>query len=512
MASESILSILAHGAWNGGTLIDNSLYENRSMTFKNDIPVNGRTIEERIGVRTRMAAPANVHIGLLATQNLLDKTDMDPSRIKLLITATNVGEDKYDPGPMVRFPLQLIQKYSPNVVAIDLYAGSSGYNVAVELLFMLSINGILAKDNLAVIVGAENIYRAGMFRPSDTASIVFGDDAMATAFIGHESTPPVGRYSVSETTTGSLGPDPYDTLARNILEITGDGKIDGLIVDNQLGKIEYRMPATAARIQKRLVELAHPRVAADGLFDHFKEALAFYDDHVGSFAFDIASMKKDPRIVNAISRAYVRSGKYNTVVSIYIRADQRFAMKVHRGDGFTFTPPKSGVIDTVTRTHSCFCDYIQAINTSDGDVFGEMNGKGVFLYATCGAGTHLKKLLGPHHLNLDAIDLLIAHQANFAMLPLTLEQLLKSDHKDVKGDVAAFISRKSIVNVHTRGSCSVACMQRLPYDLQRGALRPDTIQGIPINRNLEKLKRAKIIVNDSVGAGMTRSSFLQKKP
>jgi len=53
-------------------------------------------------------------------------------------------------------------------------------------------------------------------------------------------------------------------------------------------------------------------------------------------------------------------------------------------------------------------------------------------------------------------------------------------------------------------------MQRLPYDLQRGALEEDVIQGYPVNKNLEKLKSSKIILSDSVGAGMCRSSFLQR--
>jgi hypothetical protein len=54
------------------------------------------------------------------------------------------------------------------------------------------------------------------------------------------------------------------------------------------------------------------------------------------------------------------------------------------------------------------------------------------------------------------------------------------------------------------------CMPRLPYDLHRDALQPDTIQGFRINENVQRLKEAKIILNDSVGAGMTRSSFLQR--
>jgi hypothetical protein len=68
-----------------------------------------------------------------------------------------------------------------------------------------------------------------------------------------------------------------------------------------------------------------------------------------------------------------------------------------------------------------------------------------------------------------------------------------------------------VVNIHERGNCSVVCMQRLPYDLARGALTPDTIQGFPVNRNIERLKDARLILYDSVGAGMTRSSFLLRK-
>jgi len=511
LTTESILSILAHGAWNGGTLIDNSVYEDKGMSFKNNIPVNNRTIEERMGVRTRMAAPEDVRIGVLAMQDLLATWEIDPARIKFLIGATNVGEDKYDPGPLIRFPLELIKKEAPDVVALDLYAGCPGFNVAVELLFMSSIDGMLTKDDLSVIVGAENLHRAKAFRPLDTATIIFGDDALATVLQTHGSMDLTGQYTADETVTGSIENDPIEAMARAILDITGDGRIDGLIIDNQLGKIQYRVPAVAARVQQRLAELMYPDAVENGVFTRFKRALEFYDDHIGSFAFDIMSMKENADIVEKISRAYVRSGKYNTVVSAYAGVEDRFRLTVHRGEGFTFTSPKSGIVDTATSTHGCFGNYIEAdTDENDGDVFGKMDGKGVFLYATRGAGNHIKKLLSPHRLTIRDIDLLIEHQANFAMIPLTLEQLLKTGQGDVKMEVAEYIAKKTVINVHTRGNCSVVCMQRLPYDLERGVLKADTIQGIPINRNLQELKNAKIIVNDSVGAGMTRSSFLQK--
>jgi hypothetical protein len=66
-----------------------------------------------------------------------------------------------------------------------------------------------------------------------------------------------------------------------------------------------------------------------------------------------------------------------------------------------------------------------------------------------------------------------------------------------------------VTNVHERGNCSVVCMQRRPYDLKRGAFRPNEIQGFKISQNLDRLRQAKVILNDSVGAGMTRSSFIQ---
>jgi len=98
------------------------------------------------------------------------------------------------------------------------------------------------------------------------------------------------------------------------------------------------------------------------------------------------------------------------------------------------------------------------------------------------------------------------------MIPMTLEKVLDVGQSDLRKDVMDYVSNKMITNIHVRGNCSVVCMQRLPYDLNRGSLLPDSINGFPINQNLEKLNTAKVILNDSVGAGMTRSSFLQIKP
>jgi hypothetical protein len=217
----------------------------------------------------------------------------------------------------------------------------------------------------------------------------------------------------------------------------------------------------------------------------------------------------DQMHVNDIAAAYVSSGRHKAVAAVFVGRDNRIEVCVHRGEGFACHVPEKGIVDAYTRTHGCFGNYIY-VTKEDGKLWGNMDGKGVFLYATQGANAHFLTLLKRNNLALDDVELLIEHQANFAMLPLTLEQLIDGARPDKKEAVADFLEQRMIVNIHNRGNCSVVCMQRLPYDLQRGVLKPDVIQGFRINGNIQRLKEARIILNDSVGAGMLRSSFLQR--
>jgi len=505
----SVLEIVAYGAWNGGRAVDNSIYADTGMTFKGGIPVNPRTIEERVGVRSRVAAPEDARIGVEALQNLLDTAAIDPSRIKIVIGATNVGEDMDDPGPLVSYPYALLQSHAPQALVLDLYAGCPGFNVSVELILMLALTGRLQQNDLAIIIGAENVHRAKPFRPDDTANIIFGDDAMATALETTATLAPQGRHWIEAEIECTIEGDYAVAIADIIYQLIGNAHLDGIIIDNQLGQLIHRVPALAARVQHALVLLQHPETEARQTFSHFKDALAFYDSTVQSFAFDIMTMSADAASVNDIVKAYIRAGRHKAAATVYVGRDNQALVRVHRGEGFACTIPEKGIIDAHTRTHGCFGNYIYALKENN-RVWGHMDGKGVFLYATQGAPAHLSALLKRNQLTLDDIELLVEHQSNFAMIPLTLDQLIDGDRPGKKRAVADFLEQRMIINIHNRGNCSVVCMPRLPYDLHRGALEPATIHGFRINGNVKQLKDAKIILNDSVGAGMTRSSFLQR--
>jgi 3-oxoacyl-[acyl-carrier-protein] synthase III len=510
MTRDFILDIIAHGAWNGGTLVDNAMYENKGMLFKGGIPVTRATIEERIGVRTRRAAPVDARIGVVAFQDLLDSSGIDPARIRVLIAATNVGEDKYDPGPTSLYLYDRIRELCPRALVLDLYAGCPGFNVSVEALYMLALAGMLSPGDLAVVVGAENIHRARAFPPLDTANIIFGDDALATALeVGARAGGAAPGRVVAET-TADAGENVIDAIATALLPWAREGRLDGIIVDNQLGRVECRVPATAARAQHALMKQLFPKESAAGAFQNFRTAFEIYEGYKAGFAYDLMTAGGDPQTVQRIVSAYTASGRYRRLAAVCLKHGEPVRLSLIEGSAGAVLTPGKGVIDTLTCSHGCFANFIEA-NFEHGEVFGAMDGKGVFLYATRGARPHLSALLSANRLTLGDIDLLIEHQANFAMLPLTLEQILADGKPPERADVARFLAEKMVVNIHERGNCSVVCMQRLPYDLARGALTPDTIQGLPVNRNLERLRDARLILYDSVGAGMTRSSFLLRK-
>ena len=265
-------------------------------------PVNRETIEERIGVRTRMVAPVDERIGVIAFQDLLDTSGIDPARIRVLIAATNVGEDKFDPGPTSRYLYDRIRQACPRALVFDLYAGCPGFNVSMEALYMLTLAGMLESGDLAVIVGAENIHRAEAFKPLDTANIIFGDDALATAVEigGYAGSSSPGR--VSAEVAVDAGEDFIAAIASGLLPWAREGRLDGIIVDNQLGKIEHRIPATAARVQHALMERLFPKEAAAGAFKNFRTAFEIYEGYGAGFGYDLMSSDGDPHTVQRVAQ------------------------------------------------------------------------------------------------------------------------------------------------------------------------------------------------------------------
>lgn len=198
MELKSVLDIIGYGAWNDGALVDNAIFEKKGLFFKGGIPVTDQSIRDRIGVRTRMAAPSHLRIGRIALQNLLENCEMDLSRIKL-------------------------------------------------------------------VIGAENIHRANAFKPDDTANIIFGDDALATALQTQAALIPSGSYSCSEAATLPWSDDFVERIADTLLGLNGRNRLDGIRVDNQLGNLLLRVPAIAVRIQNAWVEKMYPEKTGAGM-------------------------------------------------------------------------------------------------------------------------------------------------------------------------------------------------------------------------------------------------------
>lgn len=53
--ADTVLDIIAQGAWNGGRLVDISIYENKGLTFKCEIPVNIKMIRDVLFKNSRRA-------------------------------------------------------------------------------------------------------------------------------------------------------------------------------------------------------------------------------------------------------------------------------------------------------------------------------------------------------------------------------------------------------------------------------------------------------------------------
>ncbi len=126
---------------------------------------------------------------------------------------------------------------------------------------MLSLTGFLKPEDLSIIIGAENLHRAKAFKPDDTANIIFGDDALATALktMGNANgAAQTGQYSIRQRSEFTLKKDPVPETAQQIFKLCGNNDIDGIIIDNHLGSLVYRVPATAARVQHALAELMYP--------------------------------------------------------------------------------------------------------------------------------------------------------------------------------------------------------------------------------------------------------------
>ena len=63
MSDNSVLEIIAYGAWNGGTYVDNSMYEKTGLTFKGGIRLEQMNVLASQRCRTCWKPRASTHPG-----------------------------------------------------------------------------------------------------------------------------------------------------------------------------------------------------------------------------------------------------------------------------------------------------------------------------------------------------------------------------------------------------------------------------------------------------------------
>ena len=280
MQRDFVLDITAQGAWNGGTRVDNSVYENRGMQFKGGIPVTRETIEERIGVRTRMTAPEGVRIGVTAFNDLLSTFGHRPR--------PHPGADRGHQPRRGQVRPGAVQPHPARPRALRLPAGP-------RLRPLRRLPGVQRFGGDALPPLASRASSApGTSRSSSGRKTLTGGRCSS------RSTPPTSSSATTRwrppsrraTAPGAAAPgrvlaearvdidrdgDLPAAIAEALLPWALDGRWDGLIVDNQIGRIEFRIPATAARVQHALMERLRPQEAAAGAFQNFRSAYEIYE-------------------------------------------------------------------------------------------------------------------------------------------------------------------------------------------------------------------------------------------
>lgn len=165
------------------------------------VETNDEWIRTRTGIGQRYIAndrETTASLGLKAAQQALDKADVLPSAVNMIIVATSTPENIFPSTA------SLIQNWlgANRAGAFDLSAACSGFVYAVEMASQAIRTGSI---NVAVVIGAETMSRVMDWQDRSTC-VLFGDGAGAIVLKGSDE--PGGVMSAILRSDGS----GYDVL------------------------------------------------------------------------------------------------------------------------------------------------------------------------------------------------------------------------------------------------------------------------------------------------------------
>jgi len=216
-------AITAVGAYVPEDILTNKMLEEM-------VDTNEEWIVSRTGIKERRIlkdpSKGTSYLAIMAAQNLIDKKNIDPKEIDLVIVAT-VSPDMLVAATAVHVATEI---GATNAFAYDLQAACSGFLYGMSTASAYIESGRYKK---VLLIGADKM--SSIIDYTDrTTCIIFGDGAGAALFepnydgLGFQDeilrSDGIGRKSLRIEAGGSLLPPTEDTVAKKLHYVTQDGK------------------------------------------------------------------------------------------------------------------------------------------------------------------------------------------------------------------------------------------------------------------------------------------------
>lgn len=185
------IKILASGMYLPQNIIDNEKLNKKFLLEEN-------WIYKRTGIKNRfkIADENIVDLAIKATQNLIEKQNIDIKKVDLIITATT-SSNRLMPG--ISFEIQ--KEFNiPNCMCLDVLAGCSGYINAFDIARKyIALN----EANCALIIGTE-VLTDYLSEEDISTSILLGDGAGALLLGKSETEKTYSSYIESQGQEGDI--------------------------------------------------------------------------------------------------------------------------------------------------------------------------------------------------------------------------------------------------------------------------------------------------------------------